>query len=227
MPTSPSRPGRPDHPGRRSRRSSPFTVPASLTSLELRLSDATAATDGGSILVYLVSSNSDGSLPATTSSTSNKLASPILLATILDSSLAISGFGGCIFGSASATISTCNTLVKVNDTISTPGDYWIALVDGSDTNNGGTNTASSGAVWWRSGDNTGLNAAGLTNAQCEHVRSPDLTGQPAQRVRIASQRAGARQLRRPGYRRRRSGPGPSPLGQKSRCDMSVSPASQP
>jgi hypothetical protein len=146
------------------------TGPTTLASLGFRLSDATAATDGGSILVYLVPSNLAGTLPLTTL-TANQLAATTLLATISDSSLPVNGVGGCVFGGISATINTCNTMVSVNDSISTPGDYWIALVNGSDTNNGGTNPNSSGALWWRSGDNIGLNAAGLTNA---HVNTSDV-----------------------------------------------------
>jgi hypothetical protein len=150
-----------------------FTVtsPFAITSLDIRLSDPTAATDGGSVLVYLVPGNGTLSLPATTSPTSNKLAGKTLLATIADSSIPVPGVGGCIFGGAAATINKCNTLVVVNDYISTPGDYWIALVDGSDTNNGGANTVASGAVWWRAGDNVGLNNIGLTNA---HVNANDV-----------------------------------------------------
>lgn len=139
-----------------------LSAPATLTSLDLRLSDATAATDGGSLLVYLVPSNGLTSpLPTATGTT---LAGATLLGTILDNSLPVSGANGCVFGSASATINSCNTVLSINDYIPTAGDYWIALTNGSDTNNGGTNTNSSGAVWWRSGDNIGLNAAGLDNA---------------------------------------------------------------
>ena len=139
------------------------TRPTDLTSLDLRLSDATAASDGGSILVYLVPSAPGNALPTTTG-TANQLAGATLLATITNSSLPVAGVNGCIFGGAGATINQCNTVVSVNDYIGTDGDYWIALVNGSDTKNGGTNSDSSGAVWWRSGDNIGLDAAGLTNA---------------------------------------------------------------
>lgn len=143
------------------------TGPTQLSSLDLRLSDQTAATDGGSILVYLVGSAVGNTLPATTT-TPNQLANAILLATISDASLPVNGANGCVFGGNGAKINACNTLVPVSEIIPTGGDYWIALVNGSDTNNGGTNPNSSGAVWWRSGDNIGLDAAGLTNA---HVNS--------------------------------------------------------
>jgi hypothetical protein len=137
------------------------TSPVSLSSLDLRLSDTTAATDGGSILVYLVPNN-----PATTLPTNNgslQLTGATLLGTILDSLLPTPSTLGCTFG-AGATINACNTVLAVNDYISTPGEYWIALVNGSDTNNGGTNPNSSNAVWWRAGDNLGLNATGQDNA---------------------------------------------------------------
>ncbi|MDB5398323.1 MAG: hypothetical protein QOD93_587 [Acetobacteraceae bacterium] len=144
------------------------TSPVTLTSLDLRLSDQTPG-DGGSILVYLVPSAAGNTLPAT--STLNTLAGATLLSTILDSSLPSDGVGGCVFGGTGATINSCNTVVTVNDTITTSGDYWIALVDGADTNNGGSNPLSSNALWWRSGDNPGtttnahVNAAGILTSQ--------------------------------------------------------------
>jgi hypothetical protein len=138
------------------------TSPVTLTSLDLRLSDQTP-TDGGSILVYLVPSAAGNTLPATTS-TPNQLAGATLLSTILDSSLPSNGVGGCVFGGTGATINSCNTVVTVNDKITTSGDYWIALVDGADANNGGTDPLSSNALWWRAGDNPST----TTNA---HVNS--------------------------------------------------------
>ena len=152
------------------------STPSSLSSLDFRLSDATAATDGGSILVYLVSSNLAGTLPATTA-TPNQLAGATLLATILDSSLPVAGANGCVFGGGSPTINACNTMVSVNTYIPTTGDYWIALVNGSDTSNGGSNPNPSNAVWWRSGDNIGVGAGTMTNA---HVNASNvLTSQVA------------------------------------------------
>jgi hypothetical protein len=150
------------------------TGPTQLTSLWLRLSDTTAATDGGSILVYLVPDTISGNLP--TNNGSLHLTGASLLTTIADSTLPTPSTLGCGFGGVSAAIGACNTLVSVNASIPAAGDYWIALVNGSDGNNGGT-LGSSGARWWRAGDNNGLNAAGLFNS---HVNtSATLTSQNA------------------------------------------------
>jgi hypothetical protein len=112
---------------------------AQLANLTLRLSDPTPG-DGGSILVYLVPNNANPSLNIP-SSTGLKLTNVTPLGTILDSTLGISA--------GNVTIPLINGL--------SPGTYWIALVNGSDTNNGGTNTASTNAAWWRTGDMIGLN----------------------------------------------------------------------
>jgi hypothetical protein len=144
-----------------------FSVSAAvtLTSLDFRLSDQTPG-DGGSILVYLVANDSSGATPLPQTTASGAIStSRVLLGTILDSSLPSNGVSGCVFGSSAATISTCNTTLNVNRSISTPGDYWIVLVNSADSANGGTaSAASSNAVWWRSGDNNGLNAYLMDNA---------------------------------------------------------------
>jgi hypothetical protein len=136
------------------------SAPATLTSLDLRLTDSTP-NDGGSMLVYLVADS--GGFPSNAGgSNHNVLTNKTLLGTILDSSLPSTTTAGCSFG-ASATINACNTVLAVNDFISTPGNYWIALVSGSDTANGGSGLGSN-ALWWRAGDNLGLNATGMNNA---------------------------------------------------------------
>jgi hypothetical protein len=137
------------------------SAPATLTSLDLRLTDSTP-NDGGSILVYLVGDNGSGFPSNTGTPSHNVLTNSTLLGTILDSSLPSTTTAGCSFG-AGATINACNTVLEVNDFISTPGDYWIALVNGSDAANGGSGLGSN-AVWWRAGDNLGLNATGMNNA---------------------------------------------------------------
>jgi hypothetical protein len=140
--------------------------PATLTSLDFRLTDSTP-NDAGSILVYLVADNGFG-FPSNTGTTNhNVLTNTTLLGTILDSSLPSTTTAGCTFG-AGAAIDSCNTVLEVNDFISTPGNYWIALVSGSDTANGGTGLGSN-AVWWRAGDNLGLNATGMNNAHVNAV----------------------------------------------------------
>ena len=148
------------HPGSPLAQEFQVSTPATLTSLDFRLSDATV--DSGSILVYLVADNGSG-FPSNLGTTPfSTLTNTTLLGTILDSTLPSTTTAGCTFG-AGATINLCDTALQVNDTISAPGNYWVALVSGSDTANGGTGT-NSNAVWWRAGDNTGLNAAGMNNA---------------------------------------------------------------
>jgi hypothetical protein len=144
-----------------------FSVGATtqLSSLWLRLSDA-SPTDGGSILVYLVPNNPVTSLP--TNNASLQLTGTTLLGTIFDSALPTPSSDGCQFGGLSPNINSCNTSLSINDTVSA-GNYWIALVNGSDANNGGTNNSSSGAVWWRSagsvdGSNPGINTTGNFSA---------------------------------------------------------------
>jgi PEP-CTERM motif len=116
----------------------------SLSSLTLRLG-ATTASDGGSILVYLVP-NGSGNLPSTTGLTLNN---KIPLGTISDNTW----------------FTTANTAVNVTIplTISvTPGTYWIALASGSDTNNGGVSTAPTTTAYWeRTGDLSGVDVGNV------------------------------------------------------------------
>jgi len=130
-----------------------FTMAATsqITSLTFELSDPNPG-DGGSILVYLVP-NGSGNVPP---SSGLKLTGASLLGTINDSSL-----------TSSASAITIGT-----NAVAPAGTDWIALVDASDTLNGGTNTDISGALWYRAGDLIGLNVgnnpnntvAGLFNA---------------------------------------------------------------
>jgi hypothetical protein len=129
-----------------------FTVAGttSLFSLTVRLSDATAATDQGSILVYLVPNNPVPSLnlPDVTGLVLNN---KTLLGTILDTSIGTT---------------PSNVTIPISGLLST-GTYWLALVNGSDTANGGTNQFASNALWWRAGDLIGLdlgNDPGNTDA---------------------------------------------------------------
>jgi hypothetical protein len=140
--------------------------PATVTSLDFRLSDTTPG-DGGSISVYQVADSSN--FPSNTGTASKStLTNTTLLGTILDSTLPTPTAVGCAFG-ASANINTCNTILQVRDFIGTPGDYWIALVSGSDTVNNGSGV-NSNAVWSRSGDNLSPNSS-LFNA---HVNTSDI-----------------------------------------------------
>jgi hypothetical protein len=67
--------------------------------------------------------------------------------------------------------SLTNVMVSVDDTIAA-GTYWIALVNGSDPNNGDGNLDSANPIWERAGDLSGLDIgnnlgntdAGLYNA---------------------------------------------------------------
>jgi hypothetical protein len=108
-----------------------FSVSGSthLTSLGFQLFDPNAATDGGSVLVYLVANNPSTNLPT---STGNTLTGMTLLGTIADSTL-------------QTTVGTLTSL-SVNDTITTAGRYWIELVGSTDTNNGGTAGPTTGAL---------------------------------------------------------------------------------
>ncbi len=111
---------------------------ATLSSLTVRLSDANP-TDGGSILVYLVPNNITPSLNIPSAS-GLQLTGTLALGTISDSSL-------------STTAS--NVTIPIYASLSA-GTYWLALVNGADTLNGGTNSVSTGAQWYRVGDMIGV-----------------------------------------------------------------------
>lgn len=151
--------------------------PVDLAGLYLRLSDITPS-DGGDVLVYLFSNNAATNLP-----TNNGLAPPTLtggtlLGTIADTLLPDPGVTpGCTFpATTTAQLDACNTFLPISDDITTPGDYWIVLVNGCDTNNSGENYDAScaGALWWRTNDYPANTTAGLYNA---HVTNTS-TGMP-------------------------------------------------
>jgi hypothetical protein len=109
---------------------------------------ATNTADGGSVLIYIVPDAAG--LPSHSGSTTN-LTGATLLATVLDSSLTqVSGFNPAL-----STVKITPTPFAV-----TSGTYWIELVDGSDTNNGGTSTAATSALWGYNIDGSGV---GTTN----------------------------------------------------------------
>jgi hypothetical protein len=110
-----------------------------ITDMVFRLSDS-APTPGGSLLVYLVQ-NGTGNFP---SSSGISLTNDVLLGSILDSSLT---------STASNVLFTPS--IAGSGTITAPGDYWIALV--------GTSTSDQ-AVWWRAGDTIGLNVGNTGNS---------------------------------------------------------------
>ena len=97
-----------------------------VTSLSFELYDLNASTDGGSILVYLVSNDSSTNL---STSTGNQLNGATRLGTIQDSSL--------------ETTSGTLTTLAVDFTVDT-GRHWIELAGSTDTNNGGTAGATAG-----------------------------------------------------------------------------------
>jgi hypothetical protein len=122
---------------------------ATISSLTFRLSDSTPS-DGGSLMVFLVPNNASPGLNIPSSS-GLSLTGDIELGTIADSSL---------------TTSASNITIPAYATLAA-GTYWIALVDSSETFNGGTSSVASNAVWWRTGDLIGLdvgNNAGNTTA---------------------------------------------------------------
>jgi hypothetical protein len=122
--------------------------PTTLQSLTVRLSDLTPR-DGGSILVYLVPNNATPSLNIPSSS-GLTLTGATKLGAILDSSL------GTTPGDAALPIYASLGV----------GTFWIALVDGTDTSNGGVAGSSSGAVWWRAGDMIGIDVGNNGGGSC-------------------------------------------------------------
>jgi hypothetical protein len=137
-----------------------LAAPMSISSVTLRLSDA-SNTDGGSILVYLVP-NQPGNTPMSSGLT--LASSKILLGSILDSALPTS-LSGC-------SITQCNTTLSLS-TFATAGQYWLTLVNGTDTKNGGVvEGLASSAVWWTNGNGSGIGTAGESNG---HVQASDGT----------------------------------------------------
>jgi len=140
-----------------------FTLggPATLTDLIFRISDATPS-DGGSILVYLVP---DSGLNQPTHS-GTQLLGATLLGTILDSALPMPDAAPCSFEPGTLTKNKCGTSLLLNYNIPVGGNYWISLVNGTDTNNGGVAApgTSNNAEWWRSGDQLGLGTPGEFNS---------------------------------------------------------------
>ncbi len=125
-----------------------------ISSVTMRLTDATN-TDGGSVLVYLVP-NQLGNTPMSSGLT--LASSKILLGTISDSSLPTS-LTGC-------SITQCNSTLWP-DTVVAAGQYWLALVNGTDTANGGSASASSLAAWWTNGNGSGIGTAGESNGHVQ------------------------------------------------------------
>lgn len=122
-----------------------------ITSISLRLTDA-SNTDGGSILVYLVP-NQSGNTPMSSGLT--LASSKILLGTISDSSLPTS-LSGC-------SITQCNTKLSPDLGVAA-GQYWLTLVNDSDTKNGGSaSAAASLAAWWTNGNGSGIGTTGESN----------------------------------------------------------------
>jgi len=141
--------------------------PTTLSDLIFRISDATP-NDGGSILVYLVPDS--GTNQPTHSGT--QLLGATLLGTILDSALPMPNASPCSFGPGTLTKNQCATSLLLNYNLPAAGSYWISLVNGTDTNNGGVAKpgTSNNALWWRSGDQLGLGTPGEWNS---HVNTSD------------------------------------------------------
>jgi hypothetical protein len=134
-----------------------LAAPMSISSISLRLTDATN-TDGGSILVYLVP-NQSGNTPMSSGLT--LASSKILLGSILDSALPTS-LSGC-------SITQCNTTLSLH-TFATAGQYWITLVNNTDTKNGGVvEGLASSAVWWTNGNGSGIGTAGESDGHVQKV----------------------------------------------------------
>jgi hypothetical protein len=139
-----------------------FNVSSGMTisSVSMRLTDVSALTDGGSILVFLVPDQ--GGTPMSSGLT--LASSKISLGTIADSILPV-GLTGC-------SISQCNTTLNISQYVPA-GQYWLALVNGTDTRNGGSVDAlASLAAWWTNGNGSGTGTAGESNG---HVQALDGT----------------------------------------------------
>jgi hypothetical protein len=107
---------------------------SSISSVVVGLEDSAGAgpvTDAGSVLVYLVADNGSG-LP---NSSGVALTSPTLIGTISDTKLV---GGGAI---------TDVTVTPSRPIAVAPGNYWLELTSGSDSNNGGTNGTVTTAEW--------------------------------------------------------------------------------
>jgi hypothetical protein len=107
---------------------------SSISSVTVGLADSLASgstNDGGSVLVYLVADNGSG-LPA---SSGLALSSPTLIGSISDSQLVSGG------GITNVTVTPSSPIAV------TPGNYWLELTSGTDTNNGGTNSNQTTAEW--------------------------------------------------------------------------------
>lgn len=122
-----------------------------LSSVTLRLFDATATTDAGSVLVYLAPMDPSRLAPDSGGSTSStSLVGATLLGSILDSSLTTSLAGNC------AIVSACDTTLNTTANV-TAGNYWIvAMASGT-----------SGANWeydFHSGAHTGSLTGGIGTA---------------------------------------------------------------
>jgi len=138
-----------------------LSAPMTISSITMRLTDLSNSTDGGSILVYLVP-NQPGNTPMSSGLT--LASSKIPLGSIADSSLPTS-LVGC-------SITQCNKTLSLN-TFLPAGDYWLTLVNGSDSKNGGsTDARTSAAVWWTNGNGTGIGTVGELNG---HVQASDGT----------------------------------------------------
>lgn len=115
------------------------TTATQLGSVSLRLWDATAATDGGSVLIYLAPMDSARLAPNTNgSSTSTSLVGATLLGSILDSTLATGLTGNC------SLVSACDTILNTTAYI-TPGTYWIVAMASGNTGANWEYTFHSGA----------------------------------------------------------------------------------
>ena len=113
-------------------------APGDITSVTVALGDTSSGTgpvtDGGSVMVFLVPDNGSGLPNSTAGKSGVKLTSPILIGTILDTSLTLGNI-------------TDVTVTPTSPIAVTPGDYWLELTSGTDPNNGGTNTNQTTAAW--------------------------------------------------------------------------------
>jgi len=139
-----------------------FNVSSGMTikSVTMRLSDTSGLTDGGSILVFLVPNQ--GGTPMSSGLT--LASSKISLGTIADNLLP-ANLTGC-------SITQCDTTLSVSQFVPA-GQYWLTLVNATDTRNGGSaNASASLAVWWTNGNGSGIGTASEGNG---HVQASDGT----------------------------------------------------
>lgn len=107
-----------------------------INSVKLALYDLQAASDGGSVMIYLVPDLLTGSHPPIVSGRQLNLSGATLLGTISDSLLQTTAAGA---------VSSPVVVSPPSSSLITAGRYWIEVIGSSDTLNGGSGAGTFGA----------------------------------------------------------------------------------